>query len=99
MNEIGRKASSLLSLWCNRLLELMGEDGSVECKACGISHGRAFDAIYPFMYQYSITGDRRYLDASLSLFDWAERNVSEEDGSYRNDIDSEWRGTTVFTLI
>lgn len=37
--------------------------------------------------------------AAEQLFLWAEHNLSQADGSYFNDIDSDWKGTTVFNTI
>ena len=30
---------------------------------------------------------------------WAELNISQPDGSFINDTDSDWKGTTVFNVI
>lgn len=74
-------------------------DGAFICPACGRLHGRAVDVVYPFMTMYSLSHDSKWLDAAESLFSWSEETVSYPDGSYINDIDSSWRGITVFTLI
>ena len=96
----------LLSQWCSTLLKLQVHntenpflDGGILCPACGRIHGRCFDAIYPFMYMADETGNMEYLEAAKSLFEWAEKTVSREDGSYVNDPGSQWTGTTVFSVI
>lgn len=96
----------LLRQWCEKLLALqitfvneMGIKGGIMCPACARIHGRCFDAIYPFMYLADKDGDKRYLEGAKMLFDWAENMTSREDGSFVNDTNSEWKGTTVFTVI
>ena len=96
----------LLRVWCDKLLELQVTSvsdpalrGGILCPACAGIHGRCFDAIYPFLYLADADGDSRYLEAAKMLFDWAENTVSREDGSYVNDTNSEWKGTTVFSVI
>ena len=97
---------TLLSQWCSTLLKLQVHntenpflDGGILCPACGRIHGRCFDAIYPFMYMADETGNMEYLEGAKSLFEWAEKTVSREDGSYVNDPGSQWTGTTVFSVI
>ncbi|MCI6886677.1 MAG: hypothetical protein MR868_05415 [Lachnospiraceae bacterium] len=96
----------LLREWCGALLKLqiMNTEqptlkGGILCPACGMIHGRCFDAIYPFLYLADTDQDERYLEAAILLFEWAEHTVSREDGSYVNDINSQWKGTTVFSVI
>jgi len=98
--------SDLLKTWCEGLLKLQITDiedpllkGGILCPACGRIHGRCFDAIYPFLYLADACGDDAYLEGAKLLFDWAEHSVSREDGSYLNDTDSGWKGTTVFSVI
>lgn len=99
MRELETLCEELLDTWCETLLSLQTQDGVFECPACGIPHGRCFDAMYPFLFMFRSTGDSKWREAAMSLFSWAERNVSQEDGSYRNDLSSAWTGTTVFSLI
>ena len=96
----------LLRVWCEKLLvfQVTSVDnpalrGGILCPACARIHGRCFDAIYPFMYLADADGDNRYLEAAKMLFEWAENTVSREDGSYVNDTNSDWKGTTVFSVI
>lgn len=96
----------LLRTWCEKLLELQIKDvdnprlkGGILCPSCGRIHGRCFDAIYPFMYLADTDKDERYKQAAVQLFDWAENTVSCADGSYINDTNSAWKGTTVFSVI
>lgn len=99
MREIEALCEEMLTTWCESLLSLQAPDGSLECPACGISHGRCFDAMYPFLFLYCTTEDEKWRKAAMNLFHWAERNVSQEDGSYWNDTSSTWTGITVFSLI
>ncbi len=96
----------LLQVWCDKLLELQVKDienprlkGGIMCPSCARIHGRCFDAIYPFMYLADVNQDDRYKKAAIQLFDWAENTVSQPDGSYVNDTNSSWKGTTVFSVI
>lgn len=98
--------SSLLDVWSSALygLQLDGTgdkrvDGALICPACGKIHGRCFEAMYPFLRMASDTGDEKWVESAISLFEWAENVVSQPDGSYLNDIDSPWKGTTVFNVI
>ena len=95
----------LLTTWCEGLYryQIRGTgderlDGAFLCPSCGKIHGRSADAVYPFMTMFSITSDRKWLEASEALLSWSEKVVSCSDGSYINDIDSKWRGITVFAL-
>ena len=106
MEGINVLAERLLRKWCEGLyshqIRETGDkraDGAFICPACGKIHGRSADAIYPFMTMYSMTSDDKWLKASEALFSWSEEVVSSADGSYINDIDSDWRGITVFALI
>ncbi|MCU1324551.1 MAG: hypothetical protein JWM43_4200 [Acidobacteriaceae bacterium] len=75
-------------------------DGALLCPACAIVHGRCADAIYPLLHVAHTTGDSRYLNAALLLYDWSERQVSRADGSWINDVAlSSWQGITVFHTI
>lgn len=96
----------LLREWCGKLLELQVKDmdnscldGGILCPACAGMHGRCLDAVYPFLYLADKDGDERYKDGAVRLFWWAEHTVSRPDGSYVNDTNSEWKGTTVFSII
>ncbi len=96
----------LLHTWCDGMLEHQLDhksgvmEGGLLCSACGIIHGRCPDAMYPLLYVSELTGDKKYKDAALKLFDWGERNVRMPDGSWSNEVSvSSWKGITVFGLI
>lgn len=96
---------SLSATWAAALLGLQVKDtapsdhGGIRCPATQHIHGRIGDTIYPFMHMARRTGDNRYIDASVLLFRWMEANVSQPDGSWLNEINDKWKGTTVFTVI
>lgn len=97
---------TLLKEWCEALLRLQITDtgnprldGALLCPACGKIHGRCFEAMYPFLYLAEAESDKKWVDAAEKLFIWAEHTVSQDDGSFLNDIDSAWKGTTVFNVI
>lgn len=63
-------------------------------------HGRMGDAIYPFLYLAGTTKNSDYVDASVLLYRWMEKHVSQPDGSWLNDpVPGAWKGITVFTSI
>lgn len=96
----------LLKDWCDGMIErqiLRPEDravhGMLDCPACDHIHGRIMDAVYPMLYLAKSTGDKKYLDAGIALFEWGD-NVSREDGAWTNDRDPKsWDGITVFGAI
>lgn len=101
-----REASELLYDWLEALLSQQQTssdpalDGGLFCPACQRVHGRCADAILPLMCASRETGDGRYLDAAVRLWNWMERNTSMPDGSWVNDVHiSDWKGTTVFSVI
>ena len=97
----------LLADWCNGMIRWQidaPEDptrhGALACPACTHIHGRCSDALYPFMHLAHVTGDKKYLEAAINVYDWAEHNVSQPDGSWTNDINPKaWRGTSIFGAI
>jgi len=63
-------------------------------------HGRCGDAVYPFLRMARSTGNSKYLDAALRVYEWTEQQVSRPDGSWVNDVNlSSWKGITVFHTI
>lgn len=106
MKEMETLCQNLLEGWCRALLKLQINgtgnprlDGGILCPACGRIHGRCLEAMYPFLHMAKMGGDKAWVKAAEKLFDWAEHVVSRPDGSYLNDLDSEWKGTTVFNVI
>ncbi len=97
----------LLKDWCDGMIRQQINDpgnpqlhGALACPACSHIHGRCSDALYPFLHLAHVTGEQKYLDAAINVYDWAENNVSQSDGSWRNDINPKaWRGTTIFGAI
>lgn len=90
--------NELLKAWCEYLLSRQTEEGGFDCEACGFSHGRADNAVYPFSYMYLLTGDKRYAAAIRLLLRFRE-GLTDGDGGVYNDTDSRWKGTTVFSAI
>ncbi len=96
----------LLSQWCDGMLEVQINDpenlkvhGALGCPACNKIHGRCMDAVYPFLYMAEKTGESKYLDAGIAVFEWAV-NVSMPDGSWTVMPDpNSWKGITVFGAI
>lgn len=99
-------SADLLRDWCDGMLALQinnpakpAEHGALGCPACGIIHGRCLDAVYPFLHQAKVSGDKKYLAAGIAVFEWG-KNVSHEDGSWTVIADPKsWKGITVFGAI
>jgi hypothetical protein len=105
-NDLYSLSQALSVTWANKLLNLQIKDaaqgadyGGIRCPNYHNIHGRIGDTIYPFMHMARRTGDSRYIDASVLLFRWIEANVSQPDGSWLNEKNDNWKGTTVFTVI
>jgi hypothetical protein len=107
VNEFDALTKSLLVDWCDGMIrrQINQPDnpalhGALTCPACDHIHGRCPDALYPFLHLAHVTGDKKYLDAAINVYDWGENNVSQPDGSWTNDINPKaWRGTTIFGAI
>lgn len=106
-SEFDSLTKQLLVDWCDGMIrrQIIQPDnpklhGALSCPSCTHIHGRCSDALYPFMHLAHVTGDQKYLDAAINVYDWAENNVSQPDGSWTNDINPKaWRGTTIFGAI
>ncbi len=99
--------AQLVREWCDGLIrhQLSGLhdpalDGGFLCPACALIHGRCADAVYPLLHTAQATGDDRYVQAALRVYDWSERTVSRSDGSWVNDVSlQDWQGITVFRAV
>ncbi len=72
MKIINNEYFDLLKQWCDSLIEYQITEHKNEafiwgilCPACMGIHGRIGDAMYPFVFMYSVTGDRKYCKASV----------------------------------
>lgn len=96
----------LLKQWCDGMLRVQINDpehpevhGALACPACDKIHGRCMDAVYPFLYMADTTGEEKYLEAGIAVFEWAD-NVTMPDGSWTVIPDpTSWKGITVFGAI
>ena len=96
----------LLRDWCDGMLAVRidapsdpAKHGALGCPACDIIHGRCMDAVYPFLHMAKVTGQAKYLDAGIAVFEWS-KNVSHDDGSWTVITDPKsWKGITVFGAI
>lgn len=74
--------------------------GALSCPACTHIHGRCMDAVYPFLHLAATTGQDKFLTGAIRVMEWAEHNVSQEDGSWTVVPDPKtWRGISVFGAI
>ena len=97
---------ALLTRWCDALVRYeirgMGQpymDGNLLCPSCVRVHGRAVDAVFPLLVMTKRTGERRYIELAQRIWDMTALVFEREDGSNVNDVDSVWRGITVFAAI
>ena len=99
--------ADLLRTWCDGLLKHQvttiqdpALHGGLLCPACGLIHGRCADAVYPMLRMAHATGEAKYLQSALMMYEWAEQQVSRADGSWINDVTlSSWKGITVVHSI
>jgi len=93
----------LLKAWCDGLLAHQvkeGEDrGGFLCPAVKQVPGRSADAVYPLLALHRMTGEEKYRQAAIDVFDWSERRISQPDGSWVNEVNVPWKGITAFSLI
>ena len=93
----------LLKAWCDGLLAHQVKEGvdrgGFLCPAVKQVPGRSADAVYPLLALYRMTGEEKYRQAALDVFDWSERRISQSDGSWVNEVNVPWKGITAFSLI
>ena len=82
----------------NQIIDAHDENyGAIECPQCNVLHTRAAESVYPLIISYQITGDKKYLNASIILADWLF-NQQEENGSWK-ETPEEWTGTTTDQIL
>lgn len=98
------RIQTALTKQCDALLNLQNNDkasetfGGFSCPACGIYHGRADNAVFPLAYAYKLTGDGKYLAAAEKTLTFRQ-TLTDTDGGVFNDLDSAWKGITVFSAL
>nr|WP_319509523.1 hypothetical protein [uncultured Draconibacterium sp.] len=104
--EFKKLSFELLKDWCDGMTKVQVNNpsnpkvhGMLECPACDTVHTRCFDAVYPFLYMAKATGDKKYLDAGIAVFEWSE-NVTRPDGAWTNELKpNSWDGITAFGAV
>ena len=100
---ISEETSAMLSNTTEALLKLQVQNdtslnnGALWCPHCKLYHTRAAEAVYPFAYQYKLTGDEKFISAAISLGTWLIRQQLP-DGSWK-ETPEEWTGTTTDQLL
>ena len=98
------KYQKLLVEWCDALVRAQITDesdeafGGFRCESCSFPHGRADNAIYPLVFAFDLTGDKRYLAAAERLFAFRKK-LTHPSGEVQNDFTSPWKGITAFSAI
>lgn len=94
---------ALLKTWGDGLLAHQVKEGvdrgGFLCPAVKQVPGRSADAVYPLLVLHRLTGEEKYRQAALDVFDWSERRISQPDGSWVNEVNVPWKGITAFSLI
>lgn len=96
-------AEKLFDRWMDSFMKLQVNgtgakelDGCFLCPACEWLHGRTPDAVWPLVWQWKRSGERKYLDAAVGLVRWGRINMERKNGAWINDPNAQWRGITVF---
>lgn len=71
--------------------------GAIQCVHCNVLHTRASESVYPLFVSFTITGDKKYLEAAKATAAWLFRQ-QEKDGSWK-ETPEEWTGTTTDQLL
>ena len=71
--------------------------GGIWCNHCSLYHTRAAEAVFPFAFEYTLTQDKKYLDAAIQLGNWLIRQQFP-DGSWK-ETPEEWTGTSTDQLL
>jgi hypothetical protein len=71
--------------------------GAIQCPNCNVLHTRAAEAVFPFVRQYQLTNDPKYLHAAINLGNWLICQ-QEKDGSWL-ETPEDWTGTTTDQLL
>ena len=71
--------------------------GGIYCPHCGLYHTRAAEAMYPFAWEYKVTGNKKYLTAAINLGNWLIRQ--QFSGGYWEETPEKWTGTTADQLL
>ena len=100
---ISDETSAMLEITTEALLKFQVSNdtslnyGALWCPHCKLYHTRAAEAVYPFAYQYSLTGEERFRKAAIYLGIWLIKQQLP-DGSWK-ETPEEWTGTTTDQLL
>lgn len=100
-----KRAEKLLKEWCDTLLSYQIHthtpytNDALLCPACHVIHGRIADLCFPLTVLWAKTGDANYLEQADKLIDWAEYNLKNESGLWRNDVGNRWAGVSAFAAM
>jgi hypothetical protein len=71
--------------------------GALWCSHCNLYHTRAAEAVYPFAYEFAVSGNIEYKKAAIRLGNWLIRQQFP-DGSWK-ETPEEWTGTSTDQLL
>ncbi len=108
-DSIVQTATRLLEAWCQGILAHQTIDPGNDRTHGGFYSpgdqtylGRSADALYPLLWMAKHTGEQKYVDAALLIYDWEQRNCwSDESGCWFNDANKpdSWKGINVFSVM
>ncbi|MBD8387740.1 hypothetical protein [Dysgonomonas sp. BGC7] len=73
------------------------DHGGIYCPHCKLYHTRAAEALYPFAFEYSKTGNKKYMKAAIDVGNWLIRQ-QQSNGSWL-ETPEEWTGTTTDQVL
>jgi hypothetical protein len=71
--------------------------GAIACIHCNVYHTRAAESVFPLYVSYTITHDKKYLNAAINAGNWLIRQQFP-DGSWK-ETPEDWTGTTTDQLL
>lgn len=66
--------------------------GAVYCPQCRLFHTRAAESVFPFAFEYKLTGNASYLRAAINVGNWLIRQ-QQDNGAWLETPET-WTGTT-----
>lgn len=103
---VRERTFSLMKSWCDNMLQYQITEmknpllyGTIICPCCANVHGRIADLVFPLMLLYRETGEERYREAAERLVDWSEYNILCDDGVWKNDVGTTWKGISAFSAM
>lgn len=101
--QLYKNARPLLLRLNSELAKYLNDDpespdyGGLLCPGENLYHTRAAEAVWPFSYEYKITGNSQRMEQAIRLGNWLFRQ--QKDGGQWVETPEEWTGTTTDQLL